>query len=327
MPVHDFRMSRRRDLPESLHGSGFTTAAAAAVGVPGNRLQSNDLFGVYRGIRVPRGVPQDLEDRLRPVLELVPCGAAYRTTAARIFGMPLPGWVDDDAPRLELAVPAGTSQIRRPGLAVRRVMLPASDVIEVGGIRITTPERTFADLASLLGLADTVAVGDHLVCEHGPDHPGERDPLVPLDVLARYIGGIKGRHGILRAREALDLVRIGADSPPETRLRLALQDAGLPEPVLGMVLRDGYGRPVLFPDLAYPDYRLLVQYDGSHHLSAVQSASDGRRESAALLLGWKSVVITKDDVDAGDYRRAVGRIRTELRRRGWDPDAPVRLVR
>jgi|GEM_PF-3869687 len=195
-------MSQRRDLPESLNGAGFTTAAAAAMGVPGNRLQSNDLFGVHRGMRVPRGVPQDLEDRLRPILELVPHGVAYRTTAARILGMPLPGWIEDEAPRLELAVPVGTSQIRRPGLAVRRLMLPASDVCDVGGIRITTPERTFADLASLLGLADTVAVGDHLVCAHGPGHPGEREPVVPLDALLRYIAGIKGRHGILRAREA-----------------------------------------------------------------------------------------------------------------------------
>ena len=325
--VHDFRMSQRRDLPEALNGFGFTTSAAAAMGVADNRFKANDLFGVHRGIRVPRGVPQDLEDHLRPILELVPYGVAYRTTAARIHGMPLPSWVDDDAPRLELAVPVGTSQIRRPGLAVRRLMLPASDVVEVGGIRITTPERTFADLASLLGLTDTVVVGDHLVREHGPGHPGEREPVVPLDVLSRYIAGIKGRHGILRARQALELVRVGADSPPETRLRLALQDAGLPEPVLGMVLCDGYGRPVLFPDLAYPDYRVLVQYDGSHHLSAIQAASDGRRESAALVLGWKSLVITKDDIEGGDYRRAVGRIRAELRRRGWDPESPVRLVR
>ena len=320
-------MSQRRDLPEPLNGLGFTASAAAARGIPGNRLKAHDLYGVHRGMRVPRGVPQDLEDRLRPVLELVPHGVAYRTTAARIHGMPLPGWVEDEAPRLELAVPVGTSQIRRPGLAVRRLMLPASDVVEAGGIRITTPERTFADLASLLGLADTVAVGDHLVCEHGPGHPAEREPIVPLDDLSRYIAGIKGRHGILRARQALELVRIGADSPPETRLRLALRDAGMPEPMLGMVLCDGFGRPVLFPDLAYPDYRVLVQYDGSHHLSAVQAASDGRRESAALVLGWKSVVITKDDVDGGDYRRAVGRVRVELRRRGWDPESPLRLVR
>lgn len=320
-------MSQRRDLPESLNGFGFTTSAAAAMGVAGNRFKASDLFGVHRGMRVPRGVPQDLEDRLRPIQELVPYAVAYRTTAARIHGMPLPAWVEDESPRLELAVPVGTSQIRRPGLAVRRLGLPVSDVMEACGIRITTPERTFADLASLLGVADTVVVGDHLVCEHGPGHPGEREPIVPFGALSRYIAGIKGRHGILRARQALELVRIGADSPPETRFRLALQEAGLPEPVLGMVLCDGYGRPVLFPDLAYPDYRVLVQYDGSHHLAAAQAASDGRRETAALVLGWKSVVITKDDVDGGDYRRAVGRVRAELQRRGWDPDSPLRLAR
>ena len=243
---------------------------------------------------------------------------AYRTTAARVHGIPLPAWAKRAIPGSN-SLPGSGRLASAARSGVRRVMLPDADVVDLDGIRVTTPQRTFADLASLLSLADTVAAGDHLVCAHGPGHPGEREAMMGLEELRRYVAGIKGRHGVVRAREAAGLVRVGADSPPETKLRLALADAGLPEPMLGLVVCDGFGRPVLFPDLAFPDYRVAVQYDGGHHLASAQAASDARRESRTLVLGWKSVV--------GDTGRRRGRGlcpggpqgSAGTARRGWDP--------
>ncbi|GAA3675817.1 hypothetical protein GCM10023081_12760 [Arthrobacter ginkgonis] len=319
-------MSQRSPLPDPLASGAFTVAGAAAVGVPKGRLRAADLAAPYRGLRVPRGVPLDLLEMLLPLQRIVALGVAYRTTAARVHGIPLPAWAEEIHPRIELAAPLGSPRVCRPGLGVRRVIIPDADVMDFDGIRVTTPQRTFADLASLLSLADTVAAGDHLVCAHGPGHPGEREAMMGLEELRRYVASLKGRHGVVRAREAAGLVRVGADSPPETKLRLALAEVGLPEPALGLVVCDGFGRPVLFPDLAFPDYRVAVQYDGGHHLASAQAASDVRRESRTLVLGWKSVVVTRADVVDGDYAPAARRVRQELRRRGWDPMAPVRLA-
>ena len=53
-------------------------------------------------------------------------------------------------------------------------------------------------------------------------------------------------------------------------LRLAMVDAGLPEPNLQLTLRSG---DPLSPsaDLGYRAQRLAIQYDGGHHLVEAQS--------------------------------------------------------
>jgi len=47
-------------------------------------------------------------------------------------------------------------------------------------------------------------------------------------------------------------VRIGVDSPLETRLRLLIVLAGLPEPKVNHQLRDQHGDVVMRFDLSYP---------------------------------------------------------------------------
>ncbi|WP_324778321.1 endonuclease domain-containing protein [Arthrobacter sp. PGP41] len=124
-----------------------------------------------------------------------------------------------------------------------------------------------------------------------------------------------GRHpnlqGVVRAREALDLIRVGADSAPETLLRLAIADAGLPEPGLQVPLRAGDARSPS-ADLGYRHRRLAIQYDGGHHLGEAQILSDRRRDKAFESAGWTVLVFDKDDL-ADEFQRAVQRIKRALR--------------
>jgi hypothetical protein len=66
----------------------------------------------------------------------------------------------------------------------------------------------------------------------------------------------------------------------ETRLRLLLVLAGLPEPVVNHVIRDDLGAWTYRLDLAYPAVRVAVEYDGRQHAeSREQWVRDvGRRE-------------------------------------------------
>ncbi|QCO97489.1 hypothetical protein FCN77_06885 [Arthrobacter sp. 24S4-2] len=83
-----------------------------------------------------------------------------------------------------------------------------------------TPARTWLDLASVLGFDALVAAGDSVVVEHGEDFPLPRQPLTAVPDLQRIVRQHPGMRGVKRARLALDLVRAGADSAPETMLRL-----------------------------------------------------------------------------------------------------------
>lgn len=67
--------------------------------------------------------------------------------------------------------------------------------------------------------------------------------------------------GAARLRLALPQIREGVESPRETVTRLALAGAGFPEPVVAHdVFQDGrfLGRV----DLAYPKFRIAIEYDG-----------------------------------------------------------------
>ena len=174
------------------------------------------------------------------------------------------------------------------------------------------PLDTFAQLATLLTLVDLVVVGDFLVRQRW---------FTPDDLIA-FVRGRAGA-GASRARQAAAYVRRDVDSPMETRLRLLLVLAGISEPRVNHVIREVDGTPVRRYDLSWPEHRVIVEYDGRHHVDRVgQWESDLGRRGAIDDEGWRIIVVTS----AGIYRepgRTVERVLTMLRSRGA-PGLPVR---
>ncbi|PFH05556.1 Transcriptional regulator, AbiEi antitoxin, Type IV TA system [Micrococcaceae bacterium JKS001869] len=155
----------------------------------------------------------------------------------------------------------------------------------------------------------TVARGTRRVRRAGLlDH---RRPLAPEFVT--HVHGLRasGRfHGRPAAREALDSVRVGADSPPGTRLRLALVAGGLPEPELQAALEPGDPfSPVA--DLAYRHVRLALQDDGAGHRTREQQARDARRDRYGQARGWTTLRVTWAD-GREDFRGVVAVVRCRL---------------
>jgi hypothetical protein len=68
-----------------------------------------------------------------------------------------------------------------------------------------------------------------------------------------------------RARRAASLVRADVDSPMERRIRLLIVFAGLPEPQVNFILRIADGEWGWRFDLCYPEYKLIIEYDGRQH--------------------------------------------------------------
>ena len=93
------------------------------------------------------------------------------------------------------------------------------------------------------------------------------------------------------ARRAACLVRDGVDSPMETRLRLLLVLAGLPEPTVNVIVRGREGEWLRRFDLCYTVLRLVVEYDGRQH------AEDTRQ--------WVTDIDRREELDRGRYRLVV----------------------
>jgi hypothetical protein len=107
------------------------------------------------------------------------------------------------------------------------------------------------------------------------------------------------------------------DSPMESRLRLLLVLAGLPEPEVDHRIRDDYGNVRRRFDLSYPSVRLIVEYDGRQHVEIKKNwESDLERREEFDDDGWRILVVTSK----GIYRepaRTVARVHQALRLRGW----------
>ncbi len=151
---------------------------------------------------------------------------------------------------------------------------------------MSSPTQAFLELAASLDLVELVVLGDSLV---------KRKHVTPDDLVmaaSQWTGS-----GAARARKAARFVRKGVDSPKETRLRMLLVLAGLPEPTVNVIIRNAEGSWRMRFDLSYPGLKLIIEYDGRQHTeSSGQWRRDLRRREELDRLGWRLIVITSDDL-------------------------------
>ena len=204
----------------------------------------------------------------------------------------------------------------RKGVAGHKLMLRSADVGKLDGVPLTTPARTWLDLASVLGLDDLVVAADHFICAQSRSFGPKKIALCSVGDLHDQVLANPGARGIRTARRALELCRIGSDSAPETRLRLAIGRLGLPEPVLSYVVLDHTGGELAWPDVAFPDFKVAVNYDGRHHLQERQRESDIRRDESLAAIGWASVTVTAGHVRTWGYDGCAQRVLNALARAG-----------
>lgn len=216
----------------------------------------------------------------------------------------------------------GQKPMRRPKLVVgHRTRVPREHLRWVDGICTVSPAWAWADTAPGRSLEELVVAADQLL---GPPRPGFGDfgpegsglaPAAPQELHA-VLRARRGAPGVRRAREAAGLTRVGADSPQESRLRLALHRAGLPDPLVNALIHDAAGRKLHRPDLSLPEFRVCVEYDGRHHADPRQAERDVTRSERAEAGGWIEVRITaRHAVD--QWRPAIEKIVAALISRGW----------
>lgn len=303
----------RQPLPEPLCARPFTRAEASAAGVPRHRLESPDVvslgFGVYAQAGISHEWPpgHDLPGHGLGPLALATLVRHYRkavvshATAAHCLRLPVPPSLAREA-QVHLTWSDGAVPTQRRGIVSHRSSLDREDQTSRHGIILTTPARTWVDLCGdpRLQPTDLVILADAIV--NRPWRRGIRidglDTINGLSAAVTRAGAVKG---IRRARVALDRTRVGADSPAETRTRLALVDAGLPEPEV-QVPADPSDPYTPVADLGYRDLRIAIQYDGKHHRTAEQQAADVYRDDRFRELGWAVVRLTWLDQRQGFAR-------------------------
>ena len=291
-------MRHRTPLPRRL-GSVFHVSDAATAGVGRGRANAADLHRPFLGIRAVE-IPTTFLQRAESFAPRMREGHRFcEVTAARIWGLPLRRQWTPTEP-LQVAVPTDAAPPRVAGVRGRRIASDRGQAYEVGGLITMDPVSTVALLSPQLDVDQIVVMLDAIVTP-SQRYPGLRmvRPFCSSDSIRLQIAALGAFPGVRKMRDAVELVRNGVDSPKETQTRLAIVDAGLPEPVVQHAVQDAGGL-VATVDLAYPDLKIAIEYEGDgHRTDREQWRIDIQRQRRLEELGWVVIRLTELDLTTG----------------------------
>jgi hypothetical protein len=274
---------------------------AHAAGISDKHLRRRDVVRLSRDTYLPRSVARDLPARVAAVLLTAPPGAVVsHLTAAALWGIAVP-LQPADGP-VHITVGTGSSVRARQDRSIHRSPLSDDEVTRARGLPMTTPERTWRDLAMILTPPALLAVSDQLL--------GRGCTILDLQT---QLGRRPAGRGSARARAVLPVADPRSESPMESVLRWLLHEAGLPRPVLQHEVRDPGGRVLGRADLAWPDRMVLVEFDGDVHRERGVFVKDVRRQNRLIAEGWTVLRFTSADV-LGRPADVIAEIRRALRR-------------
>jgi hypothetical protein len=234
---------------------------------------------VYRGVYVPKGAEVSLRDRATAAW----LASGRRGVIAGVVASALhhASWVDPTHP-IELV---GVKCRPQPGLIARQESLAEDEVTRACGLPVTTRVRTAFDLGRHQGRPQALARLDALMWTQ----------RFSIDAVGELAARYPGARGTRQLRELLPSVDGGAESPPESRIRLWLIDSGMPTPQTQIPVFDGR-RAVAYLDMGWEEVKVAVEYDGDHHRKdRRQYVKDIHRIRMLEEMGWIVVRVIAEE--------------------------------
>ncbi|KZS83793.1 hypothetical protein [Mycobacterium persicum] len=199
-------------------------------------------------------------------------------------------WIDERLP-VELV---WSNARPPPGLRTYDVRLRPEEYDLVGGIPVTTPQRTAYDIGRRKPMGTAIAHLDALLGATG----------VKVAEVADVADRHRGARGLRQLETALELVDTGSQSPKESWLRLLIIRAGLPRPTTQIPVPTLDATRMYYLDMGWKDVMVAVEYDGEHHRrDRWQYTKDIRRSEELERLGWLIVRVVATDSPADIIRR------------------------
>lgn len=203
----------------------FRGSEAVRQGLLTDYQQRTKYRVVHRNVYVPTGSTLTAETRASAAW-LWSGGDAVlaRLSAAAVLGTK---WLDGNAPSELIR----SDRHAPPGVLLHTWDVSPNETRDVRGMRCTTAARTAFDIGRTLPVDRAVPILDALM---------NATRLKAADVIA--LADTRPRHrGVRVLRAAMALADPGAESPQESRVRLLLRRAGLPETETQIEFRDRFG--------------------------------------------------------------------------------------
>ncbi len=274
----------------------LTASAAREQGISPRQFGGGRFLSLHHGVRVGQQAGVDAGD-LRLLCDaashvLPPRAAFSHETVLALSELPDARFLDarrrlravNSMLDVTVPLPFGTPRGRNMRGHVRE--LSERDVVVLGGLRVTTPQRTFLDLAENSTLTQLVVIGDAMLARK----------LLSRADLAAAVASVPGRRGVVVARQAVPLLDADSKSPMESVTRVYLVLSGLPKPRLNPTICDDWGGYIGQPDLYLEAARIALEYDGAHHDEQRQRESDAARDRRYARVGILCLRITAPDL-------------------------------
>jgi Protein of unknown function (DUF559) len=255
---------------------------------------------IHRNVYIPRG--QQLTPVTRAIAAWLWSGRTAAVAGLSAAALHRTRWIDAWLP----------AELNRQGRDKAHGIILHSDALwddetcVRDGIRMTTPARTAFDLGRRKGFTTAVIRLDALVHATGLK-------VADVDLLAdRH----RGARGLVQLRRVLPMADGGAESPYETKTRLALIASGLPHPQTQIEVRGDWGIVLARIDMGWEEWKVGVEFDGTHHWTdPVQRTHDIDRLAELEARGW---IIIRVSADLLRYRPdvVIARVRRALRAAG-----------
>lgn len=170
-------------------------------------------------------------------------------SAAVLYGLPI--W-NLPLGRVHTTRPRRTGALRTGRLQVHTAPLDADEITEVDGTPVTSVVRTLLDIARTVGFEQAVVIVDAALHRH----------LVTPDDLRAALGRIARWRGAPAARRVVEFANPRAESPGESRSRVAMARLGLPRPELQWEVVRADGVSLGRVDFGWPELRRVGEFDG-----------------------------------------------------------------
>ena len=279
----------------------FGPSLAAAAGVEPGVLRGPGVRRIGQGLFLAASCDPTYQALAAAYLRVLPAEvtAVDGVSALRLWG------VEVGTERPYRYVTTAKHHSTRPEVRVRRTsQLPPCQHSVLLPLPALVAARRDLDL---LGL---VVAGDWLI----------RAGWATLSEVQAALAAAEGRD-CRRARRAAELVREGSESPRETRLRLLMVLAGLPEPECNVELGDERGF-IARVDLYLRAWRVAGEYEGDQHRTDPDTyGKDLRRYERIVAFGVLPVRVAKAHLKRP--RDVVMRIYDALVSRGYNGPSPV----
>lgn len=168
-------------------------------------------------------------------------------------------------------------------------------------ITCTHPLTTWAILSAFLSQIETTTLLDAILRASAARYSFTGGRILTIADAAQFLDGTGDFPGKRKCQEALSLIDKPTDSVMECRTLLSLMRHGLARPIVHWQIYLEELRMTVTVDTAYPEQKVIIEYDGdAHRRDKRQYRWDERKRQALRAAGYTVIVVFADDILTDD---------------------------